>query len=247
MRRHEEAGLARTDRLAAARHVGGDDRPAAGGRLEQRLRHALAIGRGQYRNRGAAPHLADIIDMAEPFDPRLGSERRQRRLGKRVRLSGSVGPASTSSIGRPRARSRRTAATASGTPLLRSIRATSATVTVCPGGSGSGAKWAVSTPEPRISTIRAGAMPSPASAAASSGFCTMTRPCAAARRTAQPRADQPSRATIVAGVKPEPSPFTAAIGAGRPVPRANASRAAMAPNRTGFSATRWTISGRSRR
>ena len=88
MRRHQQSGLARPDHLAAARHIGGDDRPAARGGLDQRLRHALAIGRGQYRDRGAAPYRADILDPTEPFDPRLGGQRRQFRVGERIAIVG---------------------------------------------------------------------------------------------------------------------------------------------------------------
>ncbi len=50
------------DRLAAARHVAGNDRPGTGGGFEQGFRHPFAIGRRQHRDRRAAPHLAHVGD-----------------------------------------------------------------------------------------------------------------------------------------------------------------------------------------
>ena len=197
--------------LAAARHVGGDDRPGAGGRLEQRLRHALAIGRRQHRDRGAAPDLAHILDPAEPFDPRLGGERRAAPpRSSESRLSGSVGPASSSSIARPRGaqpadrRDRVEHALAAQHPRDQRDRDGPAR-----GGSGSGAKCAVSTPEPRISAIRAGSMPS----RGQRGAVLRVLHDDPARRRRQPQ--RPAAAPVGRagsgrrGRSPAPSPITA--------------------------------------
>ena len=187
------------------------------------------------------------------------------RSSSELGLSGSVGPASISSTASPSARSRRTALTASSTPLLRSMRPTSASLMTGPSrdaprkgglGSGSGAKCAVSTPEPRIRTSRAGSIPAVASASPSSGFCTMIRASPAVRRNPRHspwfKTARPARATWPVGAnsasaKLEPRPFTAATHAGRPARLGNASRSAAPPNSTGFSATWCTMSGRSRR
>jgi len=101
-------------------------------------------------------------------------------------------------------------------------------------GSGNGVNQAVSTPEPRISAIRPGSTPSPASAAASSGFCATTGPTPA--RNANPSTRRRSRPANCVAASPEPSPMTASIRAGA-MPRRNARRCARAPNKTGFSAT----------
>ena len=135
-------------------------------------------------------------------------------------MSGSVGPASTSSTASPSARSRRTAATASGTPLLRSMRPTSATLTLGPPGfaigSGSGVKCAVSTPEPRIRTRRDRSIPSRASASRSSGFCTIIRAPPVAWRNPRASAARASRAAPLGGGKPGTEPVDGG-DAGRPL------------------------------
>ena len=224
-RRDEQPGLfprlARPHDLAASRHVAGDDRPPAGRGFEQRFRQPLAIGGRQHRDRGLGPDLAHVLDPAEPHR-RPARRRAPPAPGRRANrgLSGSVGPASTSSTASPSARSRRTEATASGTPLLRSMRPTSATLMLGPPGfatgSGSGAKCAVSTPEPRIRTRRGRSIPSRASASRSSGFCTMMRASPAACRNprAQRRAGQPRHPAR--GGKPGTEPVDGG-NAGRPL------------------------------
>ena len=252
VRRHENAGLAVTDHLAAAGHIGGDDRTGAGGRFEQRLRHALAIGRRQHGDRRAAPDRPHIRDRAEPFDPRLGGERAPAfpRSANRDCRDRS-GPASSNSIGMPRA------AQAGGSrrprrarPCSRSMRETSATVTI--GAVRIGQRGEMAGIDPRSSDQRdplridpepdeRGAVlrvlhddPAPVPPAA-------RRSPTAERRPAQP-APKP------ASEKPEPSPMTESIddrGARRAARKAR--RRAMPPNSTGFSATWWTRSGRSAR
>ncbi len=117
---------------------------------------------------------------------------------------------------RPRARKRRIAAAASSTPLSRSMRDTSATVTMPPAGSGKGAKWSMSTPDPLIKAIRLGSIPSAMRAARSSGFCTTTqsRALPAASRSARLSGGRRSRAAAVVAVKPEPRPIIDATDAG---------------------------------
>jgi len=155
-------------------------------------------------------------------------------------LSGSVGPARISSISIPRRAQPADRGGRVEDALLFSMRATSATLTGDASGCGSGVKWAMSTPEPRISAIRAGSIPSPTRAEQSSGFCAMTRPSPRAQRNARRSGSRDSPAM------PPPSPITAATNAGRLLPR-NATRKAAAPNRIGFSATWWMMSGRSAR
>ncbi len=105
----------------------------------------------------------------------------------------------------------------------------------------------MSTPEPLISTIRWGSIPSLASAARSSGFCTTTqpRPFPAARRSAMPSGGSRNLAAKLAAEKPEPRPIIESIDTGGADELRKASRRASPPNSTGFSATWWTMSGRS--
>ncbi len=118
-----------------------------------RWTEALLSLRGAIRSRTSATGPSHSI-------PGSAVDGRQflRRSASR-RLSGSTGPASSSWICMPRAAKRRTAATASSTPFLRSMRETSATVMIGPSGSASAAKWRGSTPDPRISAIRFASIP----------------------------------------------------------------------------------------
>ena len=96
-----------------------------------------------------------------------------------------------------RVRASLAAATNSPTPLFHSIRETMVMRTG-PAGSGDGAKRAGSTPEPGMTSMRRRWMPSPATKAASSGFCTrqMLRLSLSAQRSPRRSSGRSSRARI---------------------------------------------------
>ena len=94
--RYQNASLAGQHDFAAAGNVGGDHRPAAGRRLEQAFRQALAP-RWQDRDMGACPERRNVVDMAEPSDARLVARTCGLRLLDRAGLAGSGVPAIKSS------------------------------------------------------------------------------------------------------------------------------------------------------
>ena len=67
------------------------------------------------------------------------------------------------------------------------------------------------------------------------------------RRTQQPQRLVEVLAVVVVREKPEPKPITESTNAGASTEWAKASRLAMPPNSTGFSAMWWTMSGRTSR
>ena len=69
VRRHQQGVDAVARDLAATRHVGGDDRPPAGGGFQQAHRQALAQRR-QHGDMRPRPERADVIDVAEEGQPR---------------------------------------------------------------------------------------------------------------------------------------------------------------------------------
>ena len=69
-KRHQQSLDAVVDHVAATRRIGGDHRPRAGQRLEQRLGQAL-VPRGQHRHMSVAPDRGDVVPPPQPFDARL--------------------------------------------------------------------------------------------------------------------------------------------------------------------------------
>ena len=247
----------RANRLAASRNVAGDDRPGAGGGLEQGLaaplhRRSTAAPRSP---RGAKP-MRTSATGAEPMIPGSAARADSDAADERSCIVG-VGRTGQDELDREPAPSQ---ASDRGDRVEHALVAQHTRDE----GHGNGVplrhRAAVKNggyrpPSRGSARSAAGSIPSAARAAPSSGFCTTIRPrpLAAARRRATPSGGRRRRAATVVAAKPEPRPMTESIDAGaRPraeTPargRARRTAPASAPHDGGCRAARHGRAGQSR-
>ena len=242
--RHQYSLLAVAHHLAAAGHIGRDNRPTGCRRLDEGARHAFTIGQ-QQRDMMLAPDARDVIDMRVPMNAGL---RRTTPATRHPELSfGSMDRTrrkGATRLARRRARTRRIASTASAIPLGRIMRATDGEFhrgsrrlrrwrKLCriDAGAADNGDVAAGRDQDRIRPGHPGSRKGNGSSAHAGSYPTMNRTTERSART-------PNPSSIQRWPRPVGASTTALIPS---------HRATSPPNRTGRSAMQCTMSGRSRR